>query len=326
MSARKQPFLFCLFLIFGLSACAIKRSAPDFKTFQDLENVDSTPVQADSDTRMEFPITPGATASHSESSFAKKPGITLVLGGAGVASFATVGLLKRLKMEGVKIDLIVASGWPALFALGYGFFKSVHDLEWFAMRLQSEDFEKACKLKKGEEEGTLSKLIESFLKKKDLRDSQVPIVIVAGNTEKEKQGVFDSGDWTSPLRKTLALPGLYRNFPEQDSSFPSAFDLQSIGVSEAKKRGAYPIFAVQMYTDYLSFSKGAKDSPKKPTIRNVFLASLRKNIREELSQSDGAFQVELKASPLDFSQKRAAILAGSVQAVQILQRLGSKSK
>ncbi|NBX76195.1 MAG: hypothetical protein EBQ92_06540 [Proteobacteria bacterium] len=324
MSARKLPFLFCFYLILSLSACAIKRPTPDFKPFQDLENVDSSPVQTDSDTRMEFPITPGAAAGNSESSFAKKPGITLVLGGAGVASFATVGLLKRLKKEGVKIDLIVATGWPAVFALGYGFFKSVHDLEWFAMRLQSEDFEKACKLKKGEDEGELSKLIESFLKKKDLRDSQTPVILVVGNTEKEKQGVFDSGEWVEPILKTLAVPGLYRSFPEQESSSLQAFDLQALGVSEAKKRGAYPVFAVQMYSDYIGFSKSAKESPKKPTIRNVFLASLRKNIREELAQAEGAFQVELKASPLDFSQKRAAILAGSVQAAQILKRIGQK--
>ncbi len=324
MNARKHPFLLSLLLILNLSACAIKRPGSDLKTFQDLENVDSSPVQVDSDTRMEFPVTPGAAAGSSEGSFAKKPGITLVLGGAGVASFATVGLLKRLKMEGVKIDLIVASGWPALFALGYGFFKSVHDLEWFAMRLQNEDFEKACNLKKGEEEGALSKLIESFLKKKDLRDSQTPIVIVAGNTEKEKQGVFDSGEWVDPVLKTLAVPGLYRNFPEQDISVPKSFDLQSLGVSEAKKRGAYPILAVQMYSDYINFSKGSKENPKKPTIRNIFLASLRKNIREELAQAEGAFQVELKAAPLDFSQKRAAILAGSVQAAQMLKRIGQK--
>lgn len=305
--------------MFVLSACAIKRPNPDFKTFEDLENVNSSPVQMDSETRMEFPVTPGATAGSGEGSFAKKSGITLVLGGAGVASFATVGLLKRLKAEGVKVDLIVATGWPALFALGYGFFKSVHDLEWFAMRLQSEDFERASK-------GNLSKLVESFLKKKDLRESQMPILLVVGNTENEKQGVFDSGEWAEPLLKTLSMPGLYRSFPGQDASFPKVFDLQSLGVSEAKKRGAYPIFAVSMYSDYLNFSKEKKENLKKPTIQNVFVGSLRKNLRDELAQADGIFQVELKAGPLDFSQKRAAILAGSTQAVQILKKLGLKNQ
>ena len=57
-----------------------------------------------------------------------------------LASFATVGLLKRFHQEGVKIDFIVATGWPALFALGEGFLKSVHDLEWFAMRLKANEF------------------------------------------------------------------------------------------------------------------------------------------------------------------------------------------
>ncbi|NBT58926.1 hypothetical protein EBT16_09105 [bacterium] len=314
MSAKKNFFVSLLLIAFFVSACAIKRSKPDFKTFEELEQTD---------TQMEFPITPGGKTTPSETALTKKNGITLVLGGAGIASFATVGLLKRLKTEGVKVDLIVASGWPAMFALAYGSFKSVHDLEWFAMRLQSEDFEKACRIKKGTDLGSLSKLVESFLKKKELQDSQIPIVIVAGNTENEKQGVFDSGDWSTPLLKTLPLPGLYRGFPEQNGSFPGVFDLQSFGVSEARKRGASPIFVVNMYSDYLNFFKDSsqKENPEKPTIRKIFLASLRKNIREEAGQADGVFEVELKGNPLDFSRKRAAFLAGSQKAVQIIRKI-----
>lgn len=321
MSAKTRSFISFLFILLSVSACAIKRPQTDFKSFEEMEKADSSPVESSSDSTMEFPVTPGGKATTGEASFAKKAGITLVLGGAGISSFATVGLLKRLKTEGVKVDLIVASGWPALFALAYGFFKSVHDLEWFAMRLQSEDFEKACKINKRSEIGQVSKLIQSFLKKKDLNESQIPLVLVAGNSENEKQGVFDSGEWESPLLKTISLPGLYRRFPEQDSSFPNVFDLESFGVSEAKKRGASRIFVVNMYPDYLNFFKDKKESSQKQTIQNVFLASLRKSIRTELAEADGVLQVELKANPLDFTRKRAALFAGSTQALQIIRKL-----
>ncbi|NBT59026.1 hypothetical protein EBT16_09615, partial [bacterium] len=197
-----------------LASCAIKRPAQDFKKFQDLEAQNSTPLEERSESQMEFPVTPGLAATPQENPSTKRPGITLVLGGAGVASYATVGLLKRLKTEGVKIDLIVASGWPAVFATGYGLLKSVHDLEWFAMRLEETDFKKACSVKGSEELGEISKLIESFFKKSELQETRIPIVIVPGNTEREGSGAFDSGDWATPLLRTVALPGLYRKFPE----------------------------------------------------------------------------------------------------------------
>jgi hypothetical protein len=136
MSDKKPIFLCLLVLEMLLSSCAIKRPNTDYSVFEQNSGPNSTPVESAHDNQLEFPMTPGAAATPAEGVGVKKPGITLVLGGAGVASFATVGLLKRLKNEGIKIEMIVASGWPAVFALGNGFMKSVHDLEWFAMRLQ----------------------------------------------------------------------------------------------------------------------------------------------------------------------------------------------
>src|SRR5687768_9980890 len=112
--------------------------------------------------------------------------IGLVLGGAGVASFATVGILKRLQQEGINVDFIVSTGWPALFSLGYGFLKSVHDLEWFAMRLNEKDFYAAGLFEVTREYAShdkLSTLIENAFPQKDLSDSKLPVLISATNIE-----------------------------------------------------------------------------------------------------------------------------------------------
>lgn len=304
-----------------LPGCAIKRPSTDFSVFEDNSGPNSSPVQNGNENQLEFPTTPGAAATPAEGVGVKRPGITLVLGGAGVASFATVGLLKRLKTEGIKIDMIVASGWPAVFALGYGFLKSVHDLEWFAMRLQEQDFSKACKIKEDEKKGTLSKLIESFLKREDLRDSKIPVVIVAGNSEKEDLGIFDSGDWREALLLTLPLPGLYRPFPKLESSSRSSFDLIGLGVREAQKRTNSKVFAVQMYSDYIEFFKASKSDGKKETIRSIYLASLRKSLKEEGAAADASYSIQIGGSPLDYSQKRSAILAGSSVAGKIIKNI-----
>jgi len=291
-----KPFL--LFFLVFLTSCAIKRPAPDFKELQELEAVNSSPVESPSDSQMEFPITPGASAPSSEQTSTKKPGITLVLGGAGVASFATVGLLKRLKSEGIKVDLIVASGWPAVFALGYGFLRSVHDLEWLAMRLQDVDLKKLSS-------GSISKLIESFFKKNDLQETRVPVVVVTRDLDSGKLDLIDSGPWREALLKAFAIPGLYRAFPDKKlESIP-------LGVAEAQKRSTSPIFVVQMYSDYLALPKGKSD----------FLADFQKSLKEEASRGDFNLDIKLGGTPLDLSKKRAAIVAGAQVGGQIASKL-----
>ena len=78
-----------------------------------------------------------------------------------------------------------------------------------------------------------------------------------------------------------------------------------------------------MYSDYLEHFKALKNEGKKPTVRGVYLASLRKAIREDLAAADRSFHITLKQAPLDYTQKRAAILAGSQLGGQIIQKLNN---
>lgn len=290
-------FLF-FFTLLSLTSCAIKRPTPDFKELQELEAINSSPVETPSDTQIEFPITPGASVPANEQTSTKRPGIALVLGGAGVASFATVGLLKRLKSEGIKVDLIVASGWPSIFALGYGFLRSVHDLEWFAMRLQDVDFKKLGS-------GSVSKLVESFFKKGDLKDTRVPVVVITRDLESGKSVLFDSGNWIEALSKAFAIPGLYQPVSNK------RLEPIPLGVGEAQKRSSSPVFVVQMYSDYLALPEGKSD----------FLADFQKSLKEEASQGDFNLEVKVGGGPLDFSKKRAAIVAGAQVGGQIAGKL-----
>lgn len=294
---------------FLVSSCAIKRPGTDFSRFQDLDkNPYSQAVDSDSDNELDFSITPGLSAGTSEKAEKKRPGVTLVLGGAGVASFATVGLLKRLQKERIPIDGIVASGWPAIFALGFGYLKSIHDLEWFSMRLKSEDFKKSGQ-KPPTDNLEVSSFIESFLKNKNLEDSKVPLLIVAANSEEEKVGVYDSGPWKTALLKTVSFPGLYRKI-KKSSSMPASYQLEVLGVEEAKKRQASVVIAVEMYGDAIEFI---------PT--DAFLGSVKKSLKEEFSKANFHYSVKLNRNPLDFTQKRSAILSGQKVAQEIIGQL-----
>lgn len=294
---------------FLLSSCAIKRPKTDFSQFEGSEEKPYSSVVAPSESELDFSITPGIPASTGERTERKRPGVTLVLGGAGVASFATVGILKRLQKERIPIEGIVASGWPALFSLGYGYLKSIHDLEWFSMRLKSEDFKKSG-VNAPKDNSEVSGLIASFLKEKNIEDSKVPLLIVAGNSEEERMGVYDSGPWKTAFLKTVSFPGLYRKI-KKSSSMPTSYQLEVLGVEEAKKRQSSMVIAIEMYGDTLDFI------PK-----DAFSGSVRKSLREEFSKADRHYSVKMNQNPLDFSQKRSAILIGQKVAQEIIQDLG----
>lgn len=258
---------------------------------------------------------PVATGSEVPAKPLEKPKVVLVLGGAGVASFATVGLLKRLREENIELESIVATGWPALFAVGYGFTRSIHDLEWFAMRIQDKDFFKTSFWDLGRGEANQEQL-EQFLQKafpqRDLEESSTPLVIAATNTENAQPQAYDRGEWREPVLKTMAVPGLFRPYP-QDGGREFIPSLRGIDVDEAIRRGAQVVVAVEMYDDYLKdvgkdLARGQSGGDK--TFRQLYVTQLRSSLKKELALANVAGSVRLGKPPIDLAAKRAAIQAG----------------
>ncbi|MEZ4751791.1 MAG: hypothetical protein R3B54_14520 [Bdellovibrionota bacterium] len=163
---------------------------------------------------------PGEPSAQAETAKQRKS-VGLVVGGAGVASFATVGLLKKLKEEGIEVSYIISTGWPSIFAAGYGLMKSIHDLEWFAMRLKESDFysDGLFDFKKGfSDHSRIASRIEKSFRINDLAQSRVPLYLTASNLESGKTDVYHSGSWSAPLMKAISLPGIFRPFPEKSAN------------------------------------------------------------------------------------------------------------
>jgi hypothetical protein len=252
------------------------------------------------------PETPAAPGTETQK-HAEPVGVALVLGGAGVASFATVGLLKRFHEEGIRVNFIVATGWPALFALGKGYLKSVHDLEWFAMRLQESDFRALSKYEpESDANPQATGLVENSFHAKDLQEAKTPIILSATNTDLGDPEIFDHGDWELPLAKTMSIPGLYRGYPAAGFQ-PKIAALQGLDAEEARRREGKVVVSVQMYEDYLNFAK--KDSGDKG-LRKGYLAQIRKSLAREAAPGGVIGKIVLGKDPLDYSQRRAAIFAG----------------
>jgi hypothetical protein len=318
MNALKKLF-FSLFLIFtlGLNGCSMFRRSSSTHS-QDGKN----PISSDSSAANPF-VNPNAIDPAKPTTDKKK--ITLVLGGAGISSFATIGLLKRLHEEGVVIESIVTTGWPTLFVLAAGFLKSIHDVEWFAMRLQEKDFYNLSLFDPSHDYSGSEKIpsiVESNFKQKEISDTKFPLIISSANTETDEPYTFDRGDWRIPLFKTMAVPGIFRPYPQSKNQEP-IHSLQGINVDEAQKRGGGIIVAVEMYGDYVDFLKIGKKDSSNGVFRQLYLASLKKGINKELMKANLQGHIQLLTSPANFSQKRLAIFAGYKEGARLAKAIRS---
>lgn len=295
---NSKIYFFLFVFLLNLSSCSLLQKSKD-----DAE----TSTQSATSQEDATPLIPSEPHRH----HGEKKRITLVLGGAGLASFATVGLLKRLHEESIDIDLLVTSGWPTLFALARGFMGSIHDVEWFAMRLNESDLIKLSNFdssQKDAENKSLSKIIERSFKNKELKDSKIPIVISTSNTQGGESEIYDRGEWKTPLLRTMALPGIYGKFPEMIT--PWTTSVRGLETKEAQNRDGNLIVTVEMYQDYIAFLKTGKKDSTDGSFRKAYVETLSNNLDKETQGSEIQSHIELKNSPFNFSQKRLAILTG----------------
>lgn len=248
--------------------------------------------------------------------------VALVLGGTGVASFATVGLLKKLFEEGIQVDLIVATGWPALFSLADGFSKSVHDLEWFATRLEERDFQRMGEAdfrRDIDPSEILPSIVLKSFPQTLLNQSRIPVVIAATNTDMGEPDVYGSGDWKEPLLRTVSVPGIYRRF-SPDAGTTWIDGVQGLEVREALRRGATKVIAVSMYDDFTRWlpTTGKKEEE---LARRLYANQIKKSNQESVKLAHLYTSIVLKKDPTDFSAKRSAILAGYREGGRIIKNL-----
>lgn len=252
--------------------------------------------------------------------------VTLVVGGAGIASFALVGMMKKFYEEGIEIEAIVATGWPTLFALGHGYLKSVHDLEWFATRLESKDFDKIGSVdfrREVDPTEALPSIITKTFTQNSLNQSRIPVIIAATNTDLGEPDIFGSGDWKEPLLRTLSVPGLYRDFPTDRG--PAWIDgIRGMDVREAQRRGYSNIIAVSAYDDYIQAMTSGKHKDDE-LIRRLYTIRIRKSV-QEASKLAGLFSnIAIGKPPTDFASKRAAQAAGYREASRIIKKIREPS-
>lgn len=247
-------------------------------------------------------------------------GVVIVAGGAGVSSFALIGILKRFQMERIKVEAIVATGWPAVVALGYGFLKSIHDVEWMASRVSESDLQAAGNFeddKKLLNTARFPRIFESNFGSKEINQSKIPLVIAAVNTDLGKPDSYDRGDWRYPLGKTLSIPGIYRAPPTEEIDLK---DLQAVEVREAIRRGK-TVLVLNFYEDFFSAVDQSKRKLDSTAFMKAYVKQLKGDLAEQSKQATLVGKVTLGKDFDDLTNKRLAIVLGFKEGMRLAKEL-----
>ena len=303
------------------ASCATKR--PRNQTQPNVVKSPPTPSDSVPDEPPEEPVIPPKPPAE------RPPKVALLLGGAGVASFATVGLLKRFQQEGISVEVIIASGWPALFALSNGFMRSVHDLEWFAMRLKQEDFFASGGLfsssnSEFNSHDQLLKLVTSQFRQTDLRQAKTPVYLAASSLHDGGTSYVSSGPWKDALMKAMSVPGIHRPYPTNGSrQWVSSF--AGLGMGQGVLRRVDHVVTVDMYGDYFQHLRKKKVDSVGDLFRRLYQVQFQRKVANEMGQSRLKASIVLNRSPDNFSSRRQAIKAGYDAATEIIAQIRKSS-
>ncbi len=237
----------------------------------------------------------------------------LVLGGVGVASFASLGVLKRLEEFGIEPDFIVTTGWPTFFALGYAARMSFNDLEWLTLvRLSPDDWNSMAGFSPPHDEAPYDlfpdalRVAFSPLPWDRLRTS---VVVVHVPLDRDASDFTTSGSWNTNLARALVTPGL-----SKASVTRTHWDhLQPIPVQEALRLGARRILLVSMYDDCVG-----ELARRQPALA-PYAYSVQQHSREELRKSPYAVSIRVPGGCLGWASRRKAIHEGYRAAARIIR-------
>ncbi|MGN1208162.1 MAG: patatin-like phospholipase family protein, partial [Christensenellales bacterium] len=139
--------------------------------------------------------------------------IGVALGGGGMCGVAHIGFLQVLEENGIKIDMLSGVSMGAIIGGLYATGWSGKELENLARTLSKSQIIEPNFFKMLKEGLVSGKKIEKFLEKhlkcKNIEESPIKFYAGAADLKTGKIFYFDSGNFTTALRASSAIPGLF---------------------------------------------------------------------------------------------------------------------
>jgi len=176
----------------------------------------------------------------------QKPKLALVLGGGGSRGIAHIGVLEILDQHNIKVDLIVGTSMGAIVGVAYALGYPPESIADYLAQTQGNIF--ATNIFSGRaRQRDLQRKLNTFIDGRTFDNLNIPTVVTAVDMVAGEEVVLSSGDLTSAILASAAVPGVFPPVEIEDKQLSDGGVIDSLATHVAYEYGAQHIIAVDVY-------------------------------------------------------------------------------
>lgn len=171
----------------------------------------------------------------------------LVLSGGSARGLAHLGVVKVLKREGIKFDLVVGTSIGSLVGAVYCLDCPLENAERLALKTTAASLMDITISRMGLTEGhRLENIISEATEKKEFKDVKTPFAITTVDVETGHEVYFTDGDLQKIIKASCSLPGIFKPVEINGHLLIDGGMRQHLPTDVAKELGADYIVAVDV--------------------------------------------------------------------------------
>lgn len=182
----------------------------------------------------------------------------IALGGGSAKGYAHLGILKTLKNEGIKFDVITGTSIGAFVGAVYAG-GGIEELEKITRGIKLKDIPRILAptiSKTGLLSGNYIKtLLKRVIDAQNIEDLSIPFAAVSTDINKGETVTFTSGSLHKAIRASIAIPGLFTSVVDTDKFLVDGGVLDPVPLEAAKNLGADKVIAIDLIKNNKDFSE-----------------------------------------------------------------------
>lgn len=249
----------------------------------------------------------------------------LVLGGGAARGLAHLGVLKVLRREGLKFDMVMGTSIGALFAAVWALGLDLRKVEEKALRTTAKDILDVTISRIGLCKGNkVEYLIKETLENRQFEDIKIPLFVVTTDIEAGKPAMHSSGNLHEIIKASCAIPGIFMPVKINNRIMVDGGITSNIPVAFAKSRGATHVIASDVG---YCIREGGMNNMLNIIIQAIQIMGERLNVYDT-RKADIVIRPELgEIDQTEFHKAKEIILKGEEAAdlyIKKIKRLASK--
>ncbi|GEA58827.1 patatin-like phospholipase family protein [Vibrio comitans] len=243
----------------------------------------------------------------------------IAFGGGGVRGFMHLGVLKALKEEGIKPDVVSGTSAGSIAATLYASGMNLSKMEETIDEVNLSDIADFVVSSKGLVNGKrLSKWINTQVEYDDLADMPIPVAVTATNLTTQETVIIRSGNPGHAVQASSTIPGAFVPVQNQGDILIDGGVFSVVPVYAARNLGANKVIAVDIYCHNQT---APEISASKITLAAFRMQSCRLS-QDELNSADVVIAPQFEPSSSGaFDEKSQAIEAGYLATKEAMPKI-----